>query len=398
MNQANDQHEVLIRLLKRRVAGEDFSDTEKALLDTWLASSPFNNELWNNAGSVNWVKGELQEYQVHRMDNIWNKTLSKRRHSRGPLLPKLRSPIWWAAAMITILLMAGYFLLKKDDKVQYNSEIAAVKITPGKNGATLTLADGQIVSLDTIKDGEIKLQGGISAKISNGVLSYEEANELNGINKINTARGRQYRLILSDGSVAWLNSASSISYPLSFNGALREVTITGEVHFEVHGSPEHPFIVNIDKGPRVEVIGTSFNINGYENEGVIKATLINGKIKVLPGSDKDAIVLLPGQQVQLRGSRTGDIQLQVQDLSGDDIEAVMAWKNGMFIFNNARLPEIMRQLERWYDIDINYTGTLNGKTYSGKIYRDAPLPDVLDIFKRMGVQFIQNGRTFTVAN
>lgn len=398
MNQANDHHEVLIRLLKKRVAGKGFSDEEKALLDTWIASSPFSDELWNNAGSENWIRKQLQEYQAHRLDNIWDKTISNRGHIRKPVLRKLRPSIWWAAATVAVLLTTGYFLLKKTDKVLYNPETVAREITPGKNGAILTLADGRIVSLDTIKDGEIKLRGGAIAKINNGVLSYKGADELHGINKITTARGRQYSVMLSDGSVAWLNSASSISYPLSFNGNIREVTITGEVHFEVNGSPERPFIVNIESGPRVEVLGTSFNINGYENEGVIKATLINGKIRVLPGSGKDAVVLLPGQQAQLRGYQTGEIQLQVQDLSGDDLEAVMAWKNGMFIFNNARLPEIMRQLERWYDIDIHYTGTLNGKTYSGKIYRDAPLPDVLDIFKRMGVQFIQNGRNFTVAN
>jgi len=220
-------------------------------------------------------------------------------------------------------------------------------------GAILTLADGSKVLLDTIHSGTVALQSGVTAKIVNGDLVYEGAgsevvfNEVQTpkvvFNEVQTPKGRYYHLILPDGSEVWLNSLSSIRYPTSFSGTERRVEITGEAYFEVAKKQGLPFYVKINDIASVEVLGTHFNINAYSNEGSINTTLLEGSVKVT-GNINQAL-LKPGQQARIKD------HIDIYD--DVDINQVMAWKNGLFDFEGLSIIEIMRQLERWYDIDWN---------------------------------------------
>lgn len=299
-----------------------------------------------------------------------------------------------AASVALVLGVAAYFwTARENDKGTPASEAVTV-IQPGRQGALLTLADGSQVSLDSVQNGTLALQGGVAARVVNGVLVYEgEGNEI-VYNTISTPKGRQYHITLPDGSGIWLNAASSIRYPTSFAGAAREVAITGEVYFDVAPHKAKPFTVLAGGKARVQVLGTQFNINAYENEPYLAATLLEGKIRTIPGRDAAAagVMLRPGQQAQISGTSSSDVKVA----DNADIEKVMAWKNGLFNFNGASLAEVMQQLERWYDIEVVYENGIPEKKMMGKMTRDIPLEGLLVGLKQLGVNCRLEGRKLIV--
>lgn len=337
---------------------------------------------------------ELQIRQIVAVDQV------SRKASPMPRMNYMRR--WWVAASVVLLVMAGYFFWRNTTERKTGSLPELAKnndVSPGKQGAMLTLHNGTVVLLDTMKNGVVALEEGVVARVENGVLRYEGNAGREVYNTMSTPKGRQFQVILPDGSNVWLNAASSIRYPASFTGKERKVEISGEVYFEVAANPQMPFRVVIDHQAVVEVLGTAFNINAYGDDKRINTTLLEGSIKVsrLTGSGTakqgaPGVVLKPGQEVQIGQ----DPQATLQIIGKADIEKVMAWKNGLFNFNDMSLPTVMNQLARWYDIDIKYEGKIPDRIFAGEITRDLSLSQLLLLFKDIDIRYEIKGRTLII--
>lgn len=310
-----------------------------------------------------------------------------------PVVTRKVFPLWTkilAAAMLLILLSVGTYFIKNQDKVvtysQYNGELA-----PGGNKATLTLADGTKLSLTDAANGKVAEQAGVNIrKTAAGQLLYElketsitnlqtKSNLL--YNTISTPAGGQYQVILPDGTKVWLNAESSLKYPSSFAGLKqRRVELKGEAYFEVNKlnvQAKHiPFIV-ASRNQEVEVLGTHFNINSYENEGVSATTLLEGMVKVSRPAVFEQIIS-PGEQA-LAGQ---DIQvIQVDPLTA------IAWKNGLFKFEKANIYTIMKQFSRWYNVDVAYEGKIPDNKFTGEVYRNMDASKALRILSYAKINF-----------
>ncbi len=293
----------------------------------------------------------------------------------GRSLISIKSAGWlkWAVVIVLTLGAGSYFLLFKNNtgSTEIHNAVSAKEILPGTNTAILTLADGSSIILDSTTNGIIAQQGTAAIeKQSNGAIVYNLNGATDGkvmTNTLRTPRGGQYKLTLPDGTKVWMNAASSITYPASFTGDKRVVSVTGELYFEVAKNAIQPFIVEVEDKSSIEVLGTSFNINAYDNESSSKTTLIDGKVRVKKGDQSD--ILQPGQQARIGNAIT--IASKV------DIDQILAWKNGHFNFEDMPLSEIMRQLERWYDIEVRYDGAIPAIKFHGKMSRGVALSDVI---------------------
>ncbi|QEC44605.1 FecR family protein [Pseudobacter ginsenosidimutans] len=292
----------------------------------------------------------------------------------------LRHWHWAAASILLVLCIGAYLFFNTHSKTTQPAGIA--QIQPGRDGAILTLHDGTRVLLDTIQNGVVALQGGAMAKVENGKLLYEANGHEAVINTMSTPAGRQFRLTLPDGTEVWLNSASSISYPTVFTGTERRVVITGEAYFEVAKNMKMPFRVNVNQRALVEVLGTKFNVNGYDNEPRINTTLLEGSVQVVSGR---SVLLKPGQMAQVQTTQLSGTEIKI--VGHANIEKIMAWKNGLFDFDNMDFDEAMRQLERWYNIEVVYENGIpkNIELY-GKITKGVTLDGLLSVLKDIGVK------------
>jgi ferric-dicitrate binding protein FerR (iron transport regulator) len=299
---------------------------------------------------------------------------------------------WWAAAAIIVLVGLGCYLWmnNKGKPVSTAAVEPSNQIMPGRDGAILTLADGSQVLLDTLHNGTLTLQGGARVTLVGGVLQYDGNGSEMVYNTMSTPRGRQFRLLLPDGTAVWLNNTSSIRYPVVFTGTERHVEITGEAYFEVAKHAGMPFRVTVNHKAEVEVLGTNFNVKAYDNESNMEATLLEGAVRVSIPEGKP-LTLQPGQQAQVVATGT-----KLQLVNGADLVKVMAWKNGLFDFNNATLEEVMRQLERWYDIEVVYAKGIPHVELLGKMTRGITLNELLVVLKELGVHCSMEGRKLVV--
>ena len=331
-------------------------------------------------------------------------------------------PLWkrgWVRYAAAVVLMAGgvtYFWLAGNNNkpASETSSLAKTEILPGKTGAVLTLADGRQVVLDSAGNGVIAMESGTQVILDNGKLLYDLDKEIGGkiqFNTMSTPKGRQFQVVLPDGTKVWLNAASSIRYPVAFAANERKVYVAGEAYFEVAKDMHRPFLVSVNNTADVEVLGTEFNVNAYDNERVVRTTLVNGGVRVsaqqaeppVDGRLND-VILKPGQQAKVLNTAAGKALQNVKNpvtIADDvDIEQITAWKNGFFNFGeNVDLGEMMRQLERWYDIEVVYENGVPEKSFLGEIPRHLPLKDVLDILQRTEVSFrLEEGRRLIVLN
>lgn len=309
----------------------------------------------------------------------------------------IRRALPYAAACI-ILLSTTILIYTNESLPQENSgTIASVSdIPPGKNYATLTLGNGTVIPLDQTNEGEIVRQSGlVIRKTADARLVYETAampeDGFNNMasNTISTPKGGQYQVVLSDGTKVWLNAASTLRYPIRFNGSVRQVELVGEGYFEVSADKNTPFIVNCHH-QIVHVTGTRFNINAYQEEQSVKTTLLEGKVTVVSNDGKTAIDLRPGEQSLLANEK-----LIVKPV---DAELATDWKNGDFIFDDEDIRSIMRRIARWYDVDIVYAKDyLPQMGFFGHVSRSKNLSEVLQVLELTGaVRFRIEGRTVTV--
>lgn len=301
---------------------------------------------------------------------------------------------WWAAAVTAGLLLATglYFLFRPVTAVKPAPALAQRyknDIAPGGNKAMLTLADGSSIVLDEARNDTLGHQGNTSIiKTQNGQVQYHAAGNTATVtyNTLSTPRGGQYQLTLPDGTRVWLNAASSLHFPTAFTGSHRTVELTGEGYFEVAALPGKPFQVKAN-GADITVLGTHFNIMAYTNEQAMAVTLLEGAVNV--GRNGTVKKLLPGQQARI----TGNNNIMV---SGTDVQEAVAWKNGYFIFDRADITTVMRQLERWYDIEVVYEGAPPEMRFGGGMQRSLPLSGILRLLEKNGVLFKIEGRKITV--
>ncbi|WP_295796807.1 FecR family protein [Mucilaginibacter sp.] len=298
------------------------------------------------------------------------------------------------AAAILVFASVGLYLLYNHypgrPQQIVNNKIYKNDIAPGGNKAILTLADGSKLVLNNSKNGALATQAGIQIVKQDSTLSYKAtagSKSQAAYNTITTPYGGQYQLVLADGTKVWLNAASSLRYPTSFTGKDRSVELTGEAYFEVAKNKNQPFNVKTAT-QTVQVLGTHFNVNAYSDEKAVKTTLLEGSVKV--SSATANVMISPGQQSAL--AKNG-LFLIDKDLDTDEI---VAWKNGVFQFNEADIQTIMRQIARWYNIDVEFKGTIPANTYHGKISRNSNVSQVLKILELSGINFTIEGRKITV--
>ncbi len=313
-------------------------------------------------------------------------------------------PFWQAnfrvAASVAVVVLASLFAWfqyrtvgeRTEQRLVQVKEFEKNDIAPGTNKAILTLDDGSEVVLDNSKNGTLSTQGSTNiVKPANGQLLYETAQASNAkpmYNTVKTPKGGQYQVVLSDGTKVWLNAASSLRFPLVFVGNERRVEMTGEVYFEVAKNPKKPFKVIADK-QEVLVLGTHFNVMAYPNEKFIKTTLIEGSVKIT--KDNRSMVLEPNQQAKV-GFDNGVFRT----VNDADIAEELAWKDGYFQFNNTSLETIMRQLERWYDVDVQYIGKIPDEHFTGRLPRNTNLSNVLKILSMSQIQFKIEGKVIVI--
>jgi len=369
------------------------SGEEKQAVERWYASLEAK-------GTWTWTEEEKALFGEEVFERVSAEVAEERDATVIQMPTRIR---WWkVAAAVVLLLGAATFIWRSLSGNSGNKQpvkrIAAVQDTndapPGKAGAILTLSNGQRILLDTAADGMIPVQGGPTILNRNGMLRYDASNgaDMVAYNSIVTPKGRQYKLVLSDGTKVWLNAASSLYYPVYFTSGARKVEVSGEAYFKVAEKRDVqgkkiPFTVRINHGSgspaEVQVLGTHFNINAYNDEPDTKVTLLEGAVSVSTAS-AEPVMIFPGQQARV------DNKIEVNKKV--DLELVMAWKNGTFNFKNADVKAVMRQAERWYDIRVEYPQGIPRDTLNGGISRDVKLSEFLDIIRYSDIRAtIRNG-------
>lgn len=302
-----------------------------------------------------------------------------------------------AVAMIIIATGLAFYFYQDQKRIPEAMTVIEEDILPGRNIASLTLQDGTVFHLETAENGLLTRQEKVAVmKVNDGQIVYQAPDQsFNGqpaFHELITPRGGQYMLILPDGSKAWLNAASSIRFPVPFSESDRKVEITGEVFFEItkskrkNGQPR-PFFVKVHQ-TEIEVLGTQFNINAYDDEHMLRTTLLEGSVKVHNGNLEK--LLKPGQEASISQASSS---IQINEV---DTEMSVAWKNGYFQFEQTPLQEVMRQLSKWYDVDVSYEGAIPDRAFSGEISRSTTLSQVLEILEISKVHFNRDDKKILI--
>ncbi|HWW40309.1 FecR family protein [Pedobacter sp.] len=351
-------------------------EQESALLKKYSEGQCRPDEIqWIERAYANWNmdnRSSLNESDLEQAEDIMRERIMKQTK------PALKRAVLWpriAAAVVLALCLGVGWSIYQETNAASSLEEQAIKnhIKPGKNSATLTLANGAVIALTGAANGQLVKESGIEInKTADGQLVYK-VSDVKGIssrqyNSIETPKGGQYQVTLPDGTNVWLNAASKLSYPVSFaTHQNRIVELSGEAYFEVAKDKTHPFIVK-NRQQQIRVLGTHFNINGYGDEGEIKTTLLEGSVEI--SAARMRRVLNPGEESVLKGQQI--------DIVPANLEVVMAWKNSMFVFDHDRLESIMLKVGRWYDVEIVYQKPeLKQETFSGGISRFEQVSDVL---------------------
>jgi ferric-dicitrate binding protein FerR (iron transport regulator) len=305
---------------------------------------------------------------------------------------------WWAAAVLLLVAGAGVLLwIQRAPHPAITAAAVTPVIQPGKVGAVLTLANGETVVLDSLGNGVVARENGADVRLANGQLTYDTVDivmlpvEKMTYNMMTTPRGCQFQLVLPDGTKVWLNAASSIRYPTAFMGNQRRVEITGEAYFEVAADAQRAFFVKANNQAEIQVLGTHFNINAYNDEPALKTTLLEGSVNVLPVSAGNItpVLLHPDEECVLQQGRIV--------VNRVDVEAAVAWINGLFYFKSADLQMVLRQVARWYDVEIRYEGKINAR-FSGSVYRSEHIEELLKVIEyTSNVKCTINQKTITVS-
>jgi len=369
-------------LIKKHLQ-EELTTQEKGELGVWLSESDENRRFFHRFDDPVYVAGELQMMATADTETMLVKTLERIGAEPRPVV-RMGWKRWAVAASVLLVISTAAWLVLKTNAphtIAVKPPDAAVKdVAAGTDKAILTLSDGSRIVLDSAVNGQLAKQGRTQVMKADGQLKYNhepgEAGREAAIiyNTVSTPRGGQYQLVLQDGTKVWLNAASTLKFPTAFTGAERKVELKGEGYFEVQHDKK-PFKV-ITPAETVEVLGTHFNVMAYTDEPQSKTTLLEGKVSVSPArptnNDQRTTILLPGEQAQL--GKSGKINVEEHA----DLDQAVAWKNGMQSFKDADIKTIMRQVSRWYNIDVVYNGDIPEIGLTGKIPRTISLKKLLE--------------------
>jgi hypothetical protein len=391
----NDYH---INLIKKYLE-DRCAPAEKLEVETWFELyRGGNREFYDSDQEL------IEQAMMKSLANIHQKIASSQTGDDDYKVVELKSGFRfrWIAIAASILLfisIGSYFAIHK--KVMPPQQLAKNRALKNdiksNNKATLTLANGKKIVLDDARNGKLAVQGNVAiTKANDGRIIYDTTGKVLrtvatgpiAYNTITTPKGGQYQVILPDGSFVMLDAASSITYPSAFTGKKREVQLMGQAYFEVAKDPAKPFRVNVDNKQQIEVLGTHFNIQAYQDDGNIKTTLLEGSVKLVY-SNKQAI-LKPGQMAINDPGKS----LLIKEA---DIYEVMAWKNNLFIFNNENIKSIMKRLARWYNVDVVFDGDMEKVNFYGNYSRAKSLSNLLKYIELTEkVHFKIEGRRVTV--
>jgi transmembrane sensor len=384
------QNEVFKELMEQFISGE-ISPEGKAKLLTMLDNPQYSEELNAilrenyDATEILSVSPEVTKKFIKELREKMNAS-SKTKESSVLGLFNWRK-IAVAASVLVAIGIGTLVLLQKKDQ----SPIQVVSkddVAPGKTGAILTLSNGSKIVLDSVANGLLTNQNNTAVSKKNGEVVYTAGSDAQTVyNTMTTPRARQYNLELSDGTKVWLNASSSITFPTSFATNERVVILTGEAYFEVAKDKKKPFRVSVN-AMQVNVLGTHFNVNAYNDEDAVHTTLLEGSV-LLTEKGKKAL-LKPGQQAQT--DKSGAIVVK----DNVNLEEVMGWKNGVFYFENASLQAVLRQVSRWYDVDVVFEKDVPSRTFEGEIQRNLQLSQVLKILEKNKVHFKIEGKILRV--
>lgn len=371
-------------LLQRYQTG-NINRSEKELVERWYRQL-------EDTGELQWSEGEQMQMQERLESALLHEIAGP---SKKDTLRSLVLRYWWAAASVVALLGAVLYVVLVNEPERQREIVNRTSPNdipaPQSNRAMITLANGKTVYLDSMNNGFALLQGNAKlVKLSNGEIAYESSGLSAGKIQYNTLvnpRGsRVINMLLTDGTKVWLNAGSSLKYPVVFTGDRREVSVTGEAYFEVAHDKAKQFIVHKD-AVDVVVLGTHFNVNAFEDDDDnIKVTLLEGAVKIKNGNSDGS--LKPGQQALIHD----DVKI-VNDVN---VENVMAWKNGYFQFDKASLQSVLKQVARWYDVDVVYEGNNRSRQFVGEIERDLSLSEMLKILEINKVSFTIEGKKLLV--
>jgi ferric-dicitrate binding protein FerR (iron transport regulator) len=395
LDQEKAQYAIYIgQLLHKEADKQPLTEKEQSDLDGWRAGSRRRMDISREIKDQASLAHELDDLnRRYNSDQAIQKILRS-------TAPQKKRPLWlWpAATAAALILLIGSAWLLSQRTGDTGPGISAApppatppvkkEIPPAGNKAVLTLANGSRISLDSAGNGQLALQNGVRITNKNGRLTYQgDPNEAAiTYNNITTPRGGQYQLVLPDGSKVWLNAASSLKYPVCFTAGQRRVELTGEAYFEIAPDPAQPFTVSTP-GMEVAVLGTSFDVMAYTDEEKHNTTLLSGAVIV--GSPTQSKRLRPGEQA-VAGSKG------ITTITAD-IEKVMAWRSGFFKFNNTDIRTLMRELSRWYDIDIEYQLSDYSGEYGGRISRNLSLSELIRLLEANGIHHYKlDGRKLLV--
>jgi len=372
------ENEKLKQLLKQYQTGTIKKNDLVALLD--YVAIPQNEPL------IDQLLTELMEEMQE--DPIWplpSEKLYERITAHPKFQPKPVKTIYyyrWISAAAALLVLAGglwwYALSPTSDITTDNTRafISTVTTAP-TDKLILKTSNGQVIDLDNLSSDEAT--GIPTLRFSDdGGLTYDKDGNLTLSEKhtIMTPKGRQYHITLSDGTKVWLNSATTMTFPARFQGDLREINLDGEAYFEVKRAESWPFVVHTDQ-QKIEVLGTHFNVNAYREDKISYTTLLEGKVSVSTSDQKK--ILLPGQQVKTKVQSTS---LEVKNVEAKD---ALGWRDKMFIFNNEEIQQVMRQVSRWYDVEVIYLDGMEGKRIGGSIPRFENIEELMEALQATGL-------------
>lgn len=393
-------HERLAYLLNRLMA-EEASEAEHEEMLQLIGDPAHEQHAKNKLFTAYQTAGNLQDLPSEKSQQILEAILQSgpivaRPATKHRILPFRR---WAAAAAVLIICAsAGFYFLKSSQTEPPKQAAVQHDAPPGGNKATLTLANGKVISLTDAGNGKIATDAGlVITKQADGQLLYEVAGTeeaTDGYNTITTPYGGKYEIVLQDGTRVILNSGSKITYPLSFGKTQRKVTLTGEAYFEVAKDESRSFIVatpgtNGVLGQEISVLGTHFNVNAYEDEQAFVTTLLEGSIKIAAENNLGDKLLKPGQQAVIRQSIT---------VSNANVDAAVAWTNDLFYFTDLPLKDMMRKLARWYDVEVVYQGEVPSIGFWAQISKNKNLSEVLATIETTNsIHFKIEGRKLIVS-
>lgn len=384
-------------LIAKHLKGE-LTPTEEAVLARWLSEDLRNQQLFDALLHEENLQQELDFFSTLDTAEAWKKVAQQTGHTEPKVIKLWQHVSYWrrlaAAVLVLMAVSVTYLLIQHNRAAQKTVALRTEKTkTPSGDKAKITFEDGSVLALEDMKNGTAQERNGIRISKEAGTVIYQvlpqnDSDFRVAYNTISTPKGGQYQIELPDGSKVWLNAASNLRFPMAFTGSARQVQLTGEAYFEVAKNKKMPFKVEVT-GMEIEVLGTHFNVMAYHNESAVRTTLLEGSVKVAKGADN--ALLKPGQQATLKYGAPGFIVAEA------DVADAVAWKNELFSFNNNDIHSVMREVARWYNVDIKYEGAMPKSHYTGMISRNITLAKVLDMLEQTGgVEFEVDGNKIIV--